>query len=193
MGELKFVIFCLSKPVWKFSNHPVLDYPDIFWDMTDDEMLPRWMETDIFYAFKMRNLRKEVPNDMIPYHQIIDFRDLYKVDFVDCKYFAIRVSLGRISHQEKLELGDKDVKLLEKTLHTKVFFFENTIEAYKFYTYIKALIKNQQEFYSSMKYKIHFNLGRHCLFSLYTIFMFKIILHFPRLSQLLSQATLIIL
>lgn len=160
MGEIKFIIFCLSKPVWKFSNHEVLEYPDIFWEMTDENRIPKWMETDVLYAFKMRLLRKEVQNDMIPYHQIIDFRDLYKVDFIDCKYFAVRVSLGRMSHYEKSNFTPKELKAIEKTFHCKVFFFINAIEGYKFYTYVNALIKNQQEFYNSMKYRIHFNIGK---------------------------------
>ena len=34
------------------------------------------------------------------------------------------------------------------------------IEGYKFYSYCKALIKNQHEFYNTLKYKTHFNIGR---------------------------------
>jgi hypothetical protein len=158
--ESKFIIFCLSKPIFKFNNLELKEYPNIFADITDDTLLPNWMETDILYTFKMKLLKKEVKNNMIPYHQIIDFRNLFKVDFIDSPLIAIRVSLGRLSFKEKEEMDKEELRKFEKKQFSKVFIFENMIEGYKFYSYCKALIKNQHEFYNTLKYKIHFNLGK---------------------------------
>ena len=97
---------------------------------------------------------------MIPYHQIIDFRNLYKVEFIDSHNIAIRVSLGRLSFKEQEEMDKEELRKYEKKQFSKVFIFENMIEGYKFYSYCKALIKNQHEFYNTLKYKIHFNLGK---------------------------------
>lgn len=157
--DSKFIIFCLSKPVFKFQNLELKDYPKIFSDITDDSLLPPWMETDTLYTFKMRLLKKEVKNIMIPYHQVIDFKSLFKVEFVDCKHIAVRVSMGRLTHKERLAMDPKDLQKYDKKQYSKAFIFENMIEGYKFYSYCKALIKNQHEFNNTLKYKIHFNLG----------------------------------
>jgi hypothetical protein len=108
----------------------------------------------------MRLLKKEVKNNMIPYHQIIDFRNLFKVDFIDCQHIAVRVSLGRMTFKERLKMDAESLRKYDKKQFSKVFIFENMIEGYKFYSYCKALIKNQHEFYNTLKYRIHFNLGK---------------------------------
>lgn len=158
--ESKFIMFCLSKPIFKFGHLELKEYPTVFSDITDDTRIPPWMEVDQLYTFKMRLLKKEVKNNMIPYHQIIDFKNLFKVEFIDCKHIAVRVSVGRMKHSEMMKLEPKDLAKILKKSPSKVFIFENMIEGYKFYSYCKALIKNQHEFRNTMKYKIHFNLGR---------------------------------
>jgi hypothetical protein len=118
------------------------------------------MELDQLYTFKMRLLKKEVKNMMIPYHQIIDFKNLFKVEFIDCKNIAVRVSLGRMKHSDMMKMEEKELAKVLKKSYSKVFIFENMIEGYKFYSYCKALIKNQHEFRNTMKYKVHFNVGK---------------------------------
>jgi hypothetical protein len=75
----------------------------------------------------------------------------------------VRISTGRKKFaKEKYQKKSRSNRTpeVEEDEGCTVFFFENMIEAYKFYTYSKALIKNQHEFYNSLKYKIHYNLGK---------------------------------
>lgn len=160
IGESKFIMFCLNKPIYKLNKVPINQYSKTFSDITNIKTFPRWMEPDTLYTFKMKLLKKEVKNIMIPYHQIIDFKSLYKVDFIDCKYCAVRIATPRMIHEERMKLEPKEYQKIIKKHGCKVFFFENMIEGYKFYTYCKALIKNQHEFLNSMKYQIHFNMGK---------------------------------
>ena len=160
MGDPKFIIFCLSKPIYKYNQIKMINYNKVFSDITDLYMLPPWMETDMLYTFKLKLLKKEVKNNMIPYHQIIDFKNLFKVEFIDCKYIAIRLSMGRMTHKKRMQFEPKVLQSMDKKDFSKVFLFENMIEGYKFYSYCKSLIKNQHEFYNTLKYRIHFNLGK---------------------------------
>ena len=159
-GPSMFLIFCLSKPIFKFADIELKEFSRIFRDMTDTNHLPRWMETDILYAFEFDKLKKDVKNKMIPYHEIVDLKHLLKVELVDSRHVAVRVSLGRLSHEDFVQLRPSEKELRRQTDESLVFFFENMIEGYKFYSYCKALVKNQNEFYNSLKYQIHYNLGR---------------------------------
>jgi hypothetical protein len=127
-------------------------------------MLPKWMEKDMLYGFKMENLKKDVKNKLIPYKEIIDLKHYIKVELIESKTASVRISRGRHLKRESKyykELNKRNQKPepVEDEGCT-VFYFENMIEAYKFYSYSKALIKNQHEFYNSLKYKIHYNLGK---------------------------------
>lgn len=157
--ESQFVIFCLSKPIIKFANLKLKEYSAFFKDMTDPNRLPRWMEMDCLYTFDIDTLKKDVNNKMIPYTSVVDFDDLYKVELVDCRHPVVRVSKGRLSHEEKQAYGKKQLQRMEKENPCLVFYFENMIECYKFYSYCKALIKNRTEFYNSRRFKVHYNLG----------------------------------
>ena len=160
VGESSFLIFCLSKPIIKFSNIELKEYSDLFQDITDQARLPKWMEMDKLYKFEFNVLKKDVKNKMIPYSSIVELKDMFKVDFIDSKHKAVRVSVGRLPQKERRKFSKKELKKMDADSPCLVFFFENMIECYKFYSYCKALIKNQSEFYNSLKYKIHYNLGR---------------------------------
>jgi hypothetical protein len=100
---------------------------------------------------------------MIPYTNVINFEDLYLVELIDTDQPVVRVSKGRLSHEERSKFSRIELQEMDKQNNCKIFFFENMIECYKFYSYSKALIKNRTEFYNSWRYKVHYNLGKFLL------------------------------
>lgn len=106
-------------------------------DFTKEEYLPNWMEFDRMYLFKMKLLKKEINNIMIPYQRTIDIIKATNIIFVDTYKFTIR-----IDYEDKVDF----------------IVFENVIEAWKFYGYITTLFYNARETQNSLTYDIGLNL-----------------------------------
>lgn len=106
-------------------------------DFTSEEYLPNWMEFDRIYLFKMKLLKKEINNIMIPFQKTIDIIKATNIIFVDTYKFTIR-----IDYDDKVDF----------------IVFENVKEAWKFYGYITALFYNARETQNSLIYDIGLNL-----------------------------------
>ena len=132
-----FCIFILSRGVYDLKKHILKDYYDIIMDTTKPEYMENWMDFDRIYMFNFKSLRKEISNPMIPYDFIIDTLKIRNIELVDSNRFCI-----------KLEY-DSTVEFL---------VFDNVIEAWKFYNYIRSLYLNAIECQNSLCYDIKINL-----------------------------------
>ena len=151
MDKERFILFCFSKPIYKYEDVVKSNYIKVFSDFTNRSKIPIWMKLDTLYMFNIKKFRNFTQNRMMPYHNILTFYNFYEVELVDCKRCSVRIS------EKVYDVIDEDTNL--KNNQTVVFTFSNIIEGYKFYSYCTFLLRNQHEFVNSLKYTLYYNLG----------------------------------
>ena len=128
-----FCIFLLSRGVYNLKKYGISDYSGLIMDFTDPSFLPNWMDFDRLYLFKMRQLKKEIDNIMIPFQRTIDIINAKNIIFADTTKFTI---------------------MIEYEDYVDLLIFENIIEAWKFYGYATNLFYNARETQNSLIYDI---------------------------------------
>lgn len=132
-----FCIFLMSRCVYNLKKNVIQDYYKIIMDSSDPEYLQDWMDFDRIYFFNYKKLKNEVDNVMVPYESILDVLKIKNIQLIESKKFVIQVDYG-----EKVDL----------------FVFQNIIEAWKFYNYIRALVCNAIEKQNSLGHGLKINL-----------------------------------
>lgn len=136
-SSFMFCIFLLSRGVYNLKKHTLADYFTLVMDITDSGYLESWMEFDRIYMFNYKRLKKEVANEMIPYDFILDTIYIENIELIEAKKFCIKVEYAQT---------------------VDYLIFENVIEAWKFYNYIRTLYLNVKERQNSLCYDIIINL-----------------------------------
>lgn len=132
-----YCLFVLSRGVYNLKKHTLAEYPGIVTDFTRPESYPDWMEPDTVYLFKRKNISEDVDSLVTPYTKIYLIADCLDIELIEADKFIIKV---------------------EYESYTDILVFQNIIEAWKFYNYVKILILNFRETRQSMYNDIKLNM-----------------------------------